>query len=166
MTAIPTRRSPRSEPAAAPRPRPIAASWNRRCASAPNWRRKGFPSRRVRGQLDRPGTRDIFLISSGTGHGVNREVKTRLDAFLKEYGDKGRQDPDHIRFVTYTTRYNQCFWVTLDGLDRHYDRAEIDAERAGGGTQYRITTKNLTRLTLRETAEGRRNPQSTARSSR
>jgi hypothetical protein len=79
-------------------------------------------------------------------------VKTRLDSFLKEYGDQGRQVPDHIRFVTYTTRYNQCFWVSLDGLERHYERAEVDAERTGGGKQYRIATKNLTRLTLRDTA--------------
>jgi pimeloyl-ACP methyl ester carboxylesterase len=115
--------------------------------------KEGLPSQGSEGNWTVPGTRDIFLISSGTGHGVNREVKSRLDAFLKEYGDKGRQDPDHIRFVTYTTRYNQCFWVTLDGLDRHYDRAEIGAERAGGGSQYRIATRNLTRLTLRETGK-------------
>ena len=69
------------------------------------------------------------MISSGTRHGVNREVKTRLDAFLKEHGEQGRQDPDHIKFVTYTTRYNQCFWVSLDGLEQHYERAEMDAER-------------------------------------
>ena len=35
-----------------------------------------------------PGTRDIFMISTGTKHGVNREVKTRLDAFLKQYGTR------------------------------------------------------------------------------
>ncbi len=97
-----------------------------------------------------PGTRDIFMISTGTKHGVDREVKTRLDAFLKQYGDAGRQDPDHIRFVTWTTRYNTCFWVSLDGLAKQYQRSEIDAARSNGGKDYQITTKNLTRLTLRE----------------
>ena len=97
-----------------------------------------------------PGTRDIFMISTGTKHGVDREVKTRLDAFLKQYGDAGRQDPDHIRFVTWTTRYNTCFWVSLDGLEKQYQRSEIDAQRSNGGKDYQITTKNLTRLTLRE----------------
>ena len=115
--------------------------------------KEGFPSEGSEGDWTVKGTRDIFLISAGTQHGVNREVKTRLDAFLKQYGDQGRQEPDHIKFVTYTTRYNQCFWVTLDALDRLYERAEVDAERTGGGEQYQITTKNLTRLTLRETSQ-------------
>jgi pimeloyl-ACP methyl ester carboxylesterase len=115
--------------------------------------KEGFPSQGTEGDWTVPGTRDIFLISSATGHGVNREVKMKLDAFLKEHGDKGRQDPDHIKFVTYTTRYNRCFWVRLDGLDHHYERAEIDAERSNGGAQYRIATKNIARLTVLETGK-------------
>ena len=111
------------------------------------------PTEGMEGNWSVPGTRDIFMISTGTKHGVNRAVKTRLDAFLKQYGDAGRQDPDHIRFVTWTTRYNNCFWVSLDGLEKHYQRAEVDAERSNGGKDYTITTKNLTRLTLREIAK-------------
>ena len=111
------------------------------------------PAPGMEGNWTVPGTRDIFMISTGTKHGVNREVKTRLDAFLKQYGDAGRQDPDTIRFVTYTTRYNKCFWVSLDGLGSQYDRAEVNAARTTGRKDYEITTKNLTRLTLRETAK-------------
>ena len=115
--------------------------------------KEGFPSEGTEGNWTVKNTRNIFLISSSTQHGVNRDVKTRLDAFLKEYGDKGRQNPDHIKFLTYTTRYNKCFWVSLDGLEKHYERAEVDAERTSGGKQYEITTKNLTRITLRETTK-------------
>jgi len=78
-------------------------------------------------------------------------VRQQLDAFLKEHGDRGRVSPDHIRFVTYTTRYNTDYWVTAEQLDHHYDRAEVDAERIDGGRKYRITTKNISRLGLRET---------------
>jgi pimeloyl-ACP methyl ester carboxylesterase len=115
--------------------------------------KEGFPAEGAEGNWTVKGARDIFLISSNTQHGVNRDVKTKLDAFLKQYGDMGRQDPDHIRFLTYTTRYNKCFWVSLDGLEKHYERAEVDAERTNGGRQYQIKTKNLTRLTLRETSK-------------
>jgi pimeloyl-ACP methyl ester carboxylesterase len=108
------------------------------------------PAEGMEGNWSVPGTRDIFMISTGTKHGVNRQVKTALDAFLKKYGDAGRQDPDHIRFVTYTTRYNKCFWVTLDALGEQYQRAEIDAQRTNSGKDYQITTKNITRLTIRE----------------
>ncbi len=113
--ATPITRWPRWAARAARRPRRIAANWNLRCACARNWPRRASPRKAPKGDWTVKGTRDIFLISAGTQHGVNREVKTRLDAFLKQYGDQGRQDPDHIKFVTYTTRYNECFWVTLDG---------------------------------------------------
>jgi len=113
--------------------------------------KEGFASEGPEGNWTVKGTRDVFLISSNTQHGVNREVKTKLDAFLKEHGDKGRQVPDHIRFLTYTTRYNECFWVVLDALEKHYERAEVDATRSPDGKQYQVTTKNLTRLTLRDT---------------
>jgi hypothetical protein len=95
------------------------------------------------------------MVSADTQHGVNREVKTKLDAFLKKYGDLGRQEPDHIKFLIYTTRYNQCFWVTFDGLEKLYERAEVDAERTDSGKQYQIATKNLARLTLRETSQAK-----------
>ncbi len=37
-------------------------------------------------------------------------------------------------------------------MQKHYERAEIDAQRQAGGKEYQIATKNVTRLVLRETA--------------
>ncbi len=121
-------------------------------------------SLRVRAQLEREGFRaigepdflkidgapDIFLISLDTGHGTSPLVRQRLDAFLKEWGDKGRSSPDQIRFVTYTTRYNRDYWVTVDALDRHYERSTVSVDRSGGGSKYEIATRNVARLTLSE----------------
>ncbi len=98
------------------------------------------------------GTPAIFLISKDTGHGTSPLTRQRLDAFLKEWGDRGQTSPDHIRFLTYTTRYNHDYWVSIDGLEKHYDRAEVDARRSDGGQRYEIKTKNVARFTLRETA--------------
>src|SRR6266550_2729462 len=95
------------------------------------------------------------MVSKETGHGTSPLVRQRLDAFLKEHGDKGQSSPDHIRFLTYTTRYNRSYWVSLDGLEKHYERAEVDARRTAGGISFNIKTKNLTRLALRETASVR-----------
>jgi pimeloyl-ACP methyl ester carboxylesterase len=101
------------------------------------------------------GTPDIFLISLNTGHGTSPLVRQRLDAFLKEWGDKGQTSPEHIRFVTYTTRYNRDHWVTVDRLEKHYERADVDAQRGEGGKTYRIKTNNVERLVLRETENAR-----------
>jgi hypothetical protein len=95
------------------------------------------------------GTDAQFHISRKTGHSTSPEVRQKLDAFLKKYGHRGRISPDHLRFVTYTTRYNRHHWATLDRLEKHYERAEIDAKRANGRIE--ISTKNLVRMTLRET---------------
>jgi pimeloyl-ACP methyl ester carboxylesterase len=96
------------------------------------------------------GTPAIFLLSKDTGHGTSPLTRERLDAFLKEWGDRGQTSPDHIRFLTYTTRYNRDYWVTIDELEKHYERAEVDAQRGADGQRYEVRTKNIARLTLRE----------------
>ena len=106
--------------------------------------------------LHSEGTPAIFLISQKTGHGTSPLVRERLDAFLKEWGDKGQSSPEHIRFVTWTTRYNRDYWLSVDGLTKQYDRADVDAARSDGGKRYQIGTKNVSRLVLRETEKAQR----------
>jgi pimeloyl-ACP methyl ester carboxylesterase len=96
------------------------------------------------------GSPDIFLISQNTGHGTSPLVRQRLDAFLKEWGDKGQTSPDHLRFVTYTTRYNRDYWASVEGMDKLYERADLDVTRGDAGKAYAIKTTNVTRLALRE----------------
>ncbi len=117
--------------------------------------KEGFPSVGDPDNLRSQGAPGLWMQSLETGHGTSSLVRQRLDAFLKEHGDKGQSSPDHIRFLTYTTRYNRCYWVSLDGLEKHYERAEVDAQRTAGGTSFDIKTKNLTRLALRETSSAR-----------
>ena len=61
--------------------------------------KEGFASEGEPDFLHSQGTPAIFLISQNTGHGTSPLVRQRLDAFLKEWGDKGQTSPDHIRFV-------------------------------------------------------------------
>jgi hypothetical protein len=117
--------------------------------------KEGFPSVGEPDFLRSQGAPGLWMVSKATGHGTSPLVRQRLDAFLKEHGDKGQSSPDHIRFLTYTTRYNRCYWVSLDGLGRHYERAEVEAQCRDGGASYDLTTKNVTRLVLRETANAR-----------
>jgi len=112
--------------------------------------KEGFPAEGDPNFLRMKGTPDIFLISKDTGHGTSPLVRQELDAFLKEWGDKGQSSPDHVRFLTYTTRYNRDYWVSVEGLAAHYVRAAVDAQRSNAGKQFDIKTHNVTRLTLRE----------------
>lgn len=117
--------------------------------------KEGYPSVGEPDYLRSQGAPGLWMVSKDTGHGTSPLVRQRLDAFIKEHADRGQGSPDHIRFLTYTTRYNRSYWVSLDGLGKHYERAEVDARRAGGGATYTVSTKNLTRLTLRETGNAR-----------
>jgi pimeloyl-ACP methyl ester carboxylesterase len=113
--------------------------------------KEGFPSEGDPDYLRSKGAPGLWMQSKNTGHGTSPLVRQRLDLFLKEWGDKGQSSPDHIRFVTYTTRYNRDYWLSVEGLEKHYERADVDAQRTGGGASYDIKTKNLTRLALSET---------------
>jgi hypothetical protein len=63
---------------------------------------------------------------------VWKELVRRVDAAAA----KGRDPlPRQIRFTTWTLRYNDMKWVIVDGLDRHWERARVDAEQEAGVVQ-------------------------------
>ncbi len=104
-------------------------------------------SRNIQDQLRREGVefpdlRAIFLVGPGTPHRWHPESKKESEAFLARAAAAGRRPPERIRFVTYTTRYNRCFGVVVEELERHYERAEVDVQ--GGEAR----TKNVARLSL------------------
>ncbi len=103
-------------------------------------------SQNIEARLKEEGVKDLralFLIGPNTEHRWHPESKKQSDAFIDSFVPAGRKDPERISFVTYTTRYNQCHWLTVDALERHYERAQVD------GTRSALTTKNVRRLTVR-----------------
>jgi len=91
----------------------------------------------------------LFLVGPGTAHKWEPETHKVSERFIDEAAAKGRTAPDHVRFVTYTTRFNQCFWITVEGLEQHYKRAEVDGRRESGRTT--VTTRNVARIVIEGT---------------
>jgi dienelactone hydrolase len=91
-------------------------------------------------------TRALFLVGPNTGHKFHPDSKRESDTFIDEALQQERPDPDRVRFVTYTPRYNQCHWLTVDALANQYERAEVDARRAGPA--YVVVTSNVAALTI------------------
>jgi pimeloyl-ACP methyl ester carboxylesterase len=85
--------------------------------------------------------RALFLVGPGVAHQWNPETHKISEHFIEEAAAKGLEAPARIRFVTYTTRFNRCFWVTVEELEKHYERAEVDARREGSRST--ITTRNV-----------------------
>jgi pimeloyl-ACP methyl ester carboxylesterase len=111
-------------------------------------------STNVKEQLEREGfkiadMRAMFLVGPKIGHRFAPESKKISEEFITR--SLPRTVPDRIQFVTHTTRYNKAHWLEILGLERHYDRAEVDAKREGSNVQ--ITTKNISMLKLAQPAK-------------
>jgi pimeloyl-ACP methyl ester carboxylesterase len=91
----------------------------------------------------------LFLANPKQAHSHATGETLRL---INEFNDsnfkRGRVVPDHIKFITYTTRYNHDFWITVDGMEANFSRASVDAQRDSGKTAYTIKTSNVSRLLL------------------
>ena len=91
--------------------------------------------------------RGLFLIGPDTGHSWHKQSKAESEAFLrKAIEETAGKSPNHVRFVTYTTRYNNAHWVTVELLEESYKRADVDAKRTDDMRQYTVTTKNVARV--------------------
>src|SRR6476469_9369740 len=88
------------------------------------------------------------LIGPQTKHAYHKETRKQLDERLAAISAIGRNPaPDRIRFTTWTLRYNHMFWVTVDGLAKHWERARVDAAITSPDA-IDVTTTNVTALTL------------------
>lgn len=90
--------------------------------------------------------RALFLIGPNTPHRFHPDSKKVSDEYIEKALVTAGQVPSHLRFATYTTKYDRCFWITLAGLEKTYERADVDATRAG--RQFTVSTKNVSRLKL------------------
>ena len=99
--------------------------------------------------MEKEGLKMVNLISPGTGHVIDPKTHAEQMKRIKEYSDKGiDRSPKHLRFVTWTLKYNECHWLRVLGLGEHYARAELDASVADDGTVEVKEPKNVTRFAL------------------
>jgi hypothetical protein len=92
--------------------------------------------------------RTLFLIGPKTGHAWHSGSRAESNAFIDKALERAGTVPAHLRFVTYTTRFNTAWWLTVDGLEETYKRAEVDATRSKDGAQSTVTTRNVSRLSF------------------
>ncbi len=82
------------------------------------------------------------LIGKGLKHQFPPEEQAKAEVEYARYAKQGRpEEIDHVRFVTCTLRYHRCNWVEILGLEKHYEKAVIDAERTEAG--YKVSTANI-----------------------
>ncbi|HWE04412.1 MAG TPA: prolyl oligopeptidase family serine peptidase [Tepidisphaeraceae bacterium] len=97
--------------------------------------------------MEAEGLNLVQIIGPKMGHGYVPESKVEIDRLIDAAVAKGRDSmPKKIRFTTYTLRYNQMYWIRVDGLEEHWARARVEAEM--DGKNIAIKTQNVSRVTL------------------
>lgn len=95
------------------------------------------------------------IIGNGAGHNYTADAKKELNEKIDAIVKKGKPSiAEEVKFTTYTLRYNRGGWVQVDGLDKHWEKAEVNANlhglgNRGGVDKLSVTTKGVTSLSLR-----------------
>jgi dienelactone hydrolase len=98
--------------------------------------------------MAREGLKMEWLIGPGVPHKYEPETKKELSRRIDAYMAKGREPlAPHVHLTTYTLRYNQMKWITVDALEKHWERADLDAQLVDEGT-IRVKTKNVAAFTI------------------
>ncbi len=88
------------------------------------------------------------IIGPQTGHKIHPDSKIEIEKFLADTAKTGRNStPTEIDFTTYSLRYASNTWLTIQGLEHHWQEARVQA-KIQSPQALSLTTKNVTRLTL------------------
>jgi len=89
------------------------------------------------------------LVAPGLAHNFPPEWQKKAEEQYAKYLVKGLPEyPSKVRFVTYTLKYPVCAWVKVLGLDKHYERAVVEAETTDAGFTAKTANVRLLALTL------------------
>ncbi|MGN6546214.1 MAG: prolyl oligopeptidase family serine peptidase [Aureliella sp.] len=88
------------------------------------------------------------IIGPQTAHKLHPDSKVEIERFLEKVAEKGRPAvPTQIDFTTYTLRYANDRWLTIEGMGEHWQEARVQAELQPP-ICIAIKTKNVTRLKI------------------
>jgi hypothetical protein len=101
--------------------------------------------------MKKEGLKLVHLIGPKTGHRYHAETKQELNHRIDKIVSVGRNPvPTRVRFTTWTLRYNECLWVRVDGLEKHWAKATVNAALVSEDpdVDVEVKTKNVSALTL------------------
>jgi len=83
------------------------------------------------------------IIGPQTPHRYHPESKPKINELVDAAVVKGNDPaPQKVRFTTYTLIYPKMEWLTVTGMDKEWERADITAEVSDKHT-LSVTTKNI-----------------------
>ena len=98
--------------------------------------------------MKKEGLELTHIIGPKTAHKYEPAAKEEVIRRIDEIVAKGRNPvPQKIRFTTWTLLYNEQLWVTVDAMEKHWERARVEAELVGT-TGVKATTVNVGGVTF------------------
>ncbi len=131
---------------------------------SPNWSRNFFhcPTVAYSGELDiqkqaadvmepalkRENIELVHIIGPGTKHSYHPAARDEVERLVSKLAERGRDPlPLSVHFTTYTLRYNQLAWLTVDALDEHWKQANVDGNIHTNG-RIELEVDNVAALTI------------------
>ena len=66
------------------------------------------------------------IIGPNTGHAYEPGARQQIQDRLDQFASRGRNPvPKEVRFTTWTLRYNKMFWIAVEGIEQHWQRARV-----------------------------------------
>lgn len=97
--------------------------------------------------LEKEGIPMTHIIGPNTPHRYHPASKVEIDKRLDAIAARGRDSfPRRVKFVTYTLRYNRMKWVVVDGLEKHWEKAQVAAAVHTKGLE--ISTANVSAMSI------------------
>lgn len=88
------------------------------------------------------------IIGPQTKHAIHPASGIEIERRLATLAERGRERvPRKLQLATHTLRYNRMHWLTLNGLEKHWEQARVEAEIVNERT-IRVQTKNVTGFSI------------------
>ncbi len=87
------------------------------------------------------------VIGPNTGHEYHPSAAKAVDSLLEIEAIKGkRKVPKKLHFTTYTLKYNKMYWLTINALGKHWQKARADGSVVNQTIS--LETQNITALSI------------------
>lgn len=87
------------------------------------------------------------IVGPNTGHAYHPASARIVDSLLEIEAAKGKRPaPKDLHFTTYTLKYNKMYWLTVDALKEHWEKARVDGTIAD--QTITLKTTNISALSL------------------
>ncbi len=100
-------------------------------------------------ELKKVGLNMLHIIGPQTAHKIHPdsliEIEQRLAAITAQGRDRA---PKEVHFTTMTLRYNQSKWITVDGMEEHWEKSRVDASITSENA-LKLQTHKVTALTVK-----------------